>query len=159
MLASGELAENLKRACLEEAQQKMEKIGGIDVRIAALMGEITALPAEGSAPGAYITAHREAYEELLSYDSAALQYCFAEFLSGAQTDLRGLIMAQLCQDIMPRLGEGFLIDWEPADGQAWFDALLFSAHLRQEELGAEEMGKYYPVSHLLLEMEKEGAAY
>ena len=59
-----------------------------------------ASPTVSSYPCDYTQAHEPKYQELLSYGEYTLRYCFSEFLQGGQTELRGQIMALICQNIM-----------------------------------------------------------
>ena len=93
-------------------------------------------------------------EQLATYGEFTLRYCFTEFLKGRQTDLRGHIMAQLCQEIMPTMGEAFIIEYEHATGQEWFDAFLSSAHTLKAQYDDDTLHKYYPASRLVLDLEK-----
>ena len=105
-----------------------------------------------SSPADYIERFREEYEKLYNYGEDTLRYCFEQFLEGNQTDLRGQIMAQLCEDLMLQKGEAFLLDYEPANGQEWFDAFKASAENLATQYKGEEMKKYYPVSWMLLQL-------
>lgn len=98
-------------------------------------------------------AHPAEYQELLDHGEFTLRYCFAAFLQGNQTDLRGHIMARACQDIADALGE----KEEPLEnvvltGQDWFDGVRDYAQVLAKNYSAEEMEKLYPASWLLLQM-------
>ena len=102
----------------------------------------------------YIDANPIDYRELTYYGQYTLQYCFKEFLKGGQTDLRGLLMAQVCQDIMEGFGEKLkLEDFEPASGQEWFEAFRANAKFLGQDCEEEKLINSYPVSWLLLKME------
>ena len=103
----------------------------------------------------YIHNAQKEYDELLGYGEATLQYCFRQFLEGSQTDLKGLIMAELCRDIMEKQ---FGMDKEEGlyeTGQAWFDAFYAGSLQTAESVSLEDLGKYHPVSKLLLDMTGE----
>lgn len=124
--------------------------------IAALLDIICASPAEASNPGAYIEAHPEEYNQLILYGEDTLQYCFREFLKGGQNDLRGIIMAEVCDEICLRLGEALIIDTpEPVTDQAWFDWFKSSAENLAAQCSDEEMQQCYPASWMLLQMMEE----
>lgn len=130
-----------------------ENNSNLDSRIEVLLNVIQSLPAISSNPGDYIRAHEEEYKELLGYGEATLRYCFSEFLKGNQTDLRGHIMAQLCQEISSMWGEALLINsFVPVNGQAWFDVFKENAEQLAQQFGEEELKTIYPASWRLLEM-------
>lgn len=127
--------------------------GNLDSRIAVLLNVLQSSPAASSNPGDYIRAHEEEYKELLGYGEATLRYCFSEFLKGNQTDLRGHIMAQLCQEISNIWGETLLINsFVPVTGQAWFDVFKENAEQLAKQFSAEEMKTMYRASWILLEI-------
>lgn len=100
----------------------------------------------------YIDAHSEEYQELIQYGKYTLWYCFGEFLDGGQTDLRGQIMASVCEDIMLGFGEAMLTDTEAAHGQEWFGKLYEIARSLEKQYTEEELKNDYPVSWLLVKM-------
>lgn len=145
--------EELKAQTYNKALAYLNNNISLDVRIAELLDEIQASPAQSSNPGAYIREHQTEYEELLSYGEYTLRYCFAEFLHGGQIDLRGHIMALACQDIADALGE----KEEPLEnvvmtGQDWFDGFSSYAQVLAKNNSAEELEKHYPATFLLLQM-------
>lgn len=74
-------------------------------------------------------------------------------MKGEQTDLRGHIMALVCQDISNAWGEALIIDREnPSTGQGWFDEFRDNAEALAKQYSHEDLEKYYPVSFLLLQM-------
>lgn len=138
--------------CLKKAQSRLMLIGTIDKKIAGLLETVCSSPATSSNPGDYIAAHKAEYDELVSHGENTLRYCFSEFLKGGQTDLRGHIMALVCQDIAENAGEAFTIDGYLSTGQDWFDAFLKNAEDMQKRIPAEDLEKLYPVSYLLLQI-------
>ena len=92
-------------------------------RIAALLARICASPLTASNPQAYIDEHYLEYRELVYYGQNTLDYCFARFAQGGQTDLNGHIMAAACRDILRALGTNNG-DGDFITGQAWYDALM-----------------------------------
>lgn len=144
----------LEAQCYNQALVYLNSNGGLELRIAGLFELMQSSPKVFSSnPGDYIEAHKEEYQELLNYGEFTLRYCFSEFLSGGQTDLRGYIMAAACEDISSTLGETFRIDVPaPGTGQGWFDAFRANAEGLAVKFGNEELEKYYPASWLLLQM-------
>ena len=145
--------EELKAQSYHKALAYLNNSVSLDVRIAELLDTIQTSPAYSSNPGDYIRAHEAEYAELLGYGEYTLQYCFAEFLQGGQTDLRGHIMALACQDIADALGE----KKEPLEnviltGQDWFDGFYSYAQVLAKNNSVEDLEKYYPVTFLLLQM-------
>ena len=117
-----------------------------------LLDEIMSSTGTESGLAGYIENHSIAYRELTYYGVYTLQYCFREFLKDGQTDLRGLLMANVCQEIMHGLGETLLTEVEPATGQEWFDAFCSMALSRGERYTEEELKQDYPASRLFLQM-------
>lgn len=108
-----------KMSCYEQAIQ----YGAVDVdnQIALLLETICSSPAQSSDPGAYIEAHSIEYRELVYYGRYTLDYCFELFEQGEQTGPKGHIMAAVCSDIMPILGET-VTGGRFNTGQDWYDA-------------------------------------
>ncbi len=105
-------------------------------------------PTYASDPSAYIQAHPEEFRELVDYSMRTLEYCFAEFLKGGQTDLRGQIMRAALDDIAP---ESRL--WLEAEtGQEYFDAWKASALSVRDQHDAEWIEENRPAVYLLLTM-------
>ncbi|MBE6963358.1 MAG: hypothetical protein E7443_01985 [Ruminococcaceae bacterium] len=144
--------EDLKAQTYNKALAYLNSTISLDSRIAELLDEIQSSPAYSSKPGDYIEVHEPAYEELLGYGKYTLQYCFAVFLQGGQTDLQGHIMASACQDIMLAWGEGYTIDYAPATGQVWFEAFCGNAESLSKQFRLEELEKNFPGAFLLLQM-------
>ncbi len=92
-----------------------------DAVIGELMDTILFRPKEESDVQAYIDAHSLEYRELIYYGMYTLDYCKEHFEKGGQMDLKGALMASVCQDI----AEGY--GWEQAygskyeNGQEWYD--------------------------------------
>ena len=70
----------------------------------------------------------ELQRELLSYyGTDTLRYCFGQFQKRNQNDLRGQVMAYVCDDILESMGENPLEDWSwQKSGQDWFDTFTQS---------------------------------
>ena len=136
--------ESEKVSVEQDIEQLLAKMCQIDSDVSKVFAS--------SSPADYIERFREEYEKLYNYGEDTLRYCFEQFLEGNQTDLRGQIMAQLCEDLMLQKGEAFLLDYEPANGQEWFDAFKASAENLATQYKGEEMKKYYPVSWMLLQL-------
>lgn len=146
----------LSQECEKKALAIMKQSGSIYDEISRLLYTITSSPLESSAPGDYITAHRSEYDTMVSYGEYTLRYCFAEFLKGNQTDLRGHIMAIACQDVMEGWGERLIIDRTANTGQDWFNLFQSNAKSLQTQYINEELEKLYPAAWILLQMEGAG---
>ena len=120
--------------------------------VAGLLDEILENPGTASGVQEYIDANSIVFRELTYYGAYTLKYCFREFLKGGQTDLRGLLMARACQEIMTGIGDDLLSETDPATGQEWFNAYYAVAKSREERYTQEEIKVNYPVSRMLLEM-------
>lgn len=148
--------EDLQAQNYNKALSYLNSTGGLNIRIRELLDEICVSPGTASAPAQYIEAHDAEYQELLSYGEYTLKYCFAEFLSGDQNDLRGHIMAAVCEEISGTWGEPLLIDEPaPATGQDWFDAFNRNARSLADQLSNEKMEKNYPASWILMQLIEE----
>lgn len=125
-----------------------------DAIVMKLLDEILASPGLQAESGLarYIQNERITYRELTYYGAYTLKACFREFLKGGQTDLRGLLMAEACQDIMAGCGEVLITDYEPANGQEWFAAFRKNAASLKTQLKEEELRELYPVSALFLDL-------
>lgn len=123
-----------------------------DAIVEGLLAEMVGNPGLGSDVASYIQANHLTYRELRYYGRYTLQYCFKEFLKGGQTDLRGALMAELCRDIGGIYGEALLTDYEPVNGQAWFEELWANAEALDSQYNRKELAEYYPMSYLLMEM-------
>lgn len=124
---------------------------GLELRIAELLDTIQASPAASSNPADYIAAHEEEYQELLSYGQYTLRYCFGEFLSGGQTDLRGHIMKAAIDDIAPEAQLRLYAE----TGQAYFDEWKAAAIRVGTQHDMEWIEKNQPAIYLLLQMTEE----
>ncbi len=146
--------EALQEECAQQALAIMEAYGSLDAQIATLLDTIQSSPATSSNPGDYISAHEAEFEELVSCGEYSLRYCFAQFLKGGESGLRGHIMASLCREIASEWGEAILmIDSDPPlTGQAWFDTFQTSAQQLSLQYSDEDLEKFYPASRLLLQM-------
>lgn len=131
------------------------RYGGVDVasEMERLLDVIASSPAHSSNPGDYIEAHAVEYRELTYYGKHTLQYCFERFLQGGQEDLRGHIMALVCQDIMLGWGEGYPMDQVLMTGQDWFDEFRGNAEHLAGQYRDEELERQYPGAYLLLQMQ------
>lgn len=141
-----------KQNCYDQAVQH----GNLDTAaiVARLLDEILASPGleQESGLALYIQNESITYRELTYYGAYTLKACFQEFLKGGQTDLRGLLMAEVCQDIMAGYGDAVFTDYEPANGQEWFDAFMENAGNLEEQYTEDEVSKLYPGSAILLEL-------
>lgn len=147
--------EDLQTQNYSKALACLHSAGSLDTTIEKLLDTIMASPTASSNPSDYTQAHEPEYQELLSYGEYTLRYCFSEFLQGGQTELRGQIMALICQNIMLTWGEGYAIDQDLVTGQDWFDAFKRRAESLDKQYSDEDMEKYYPGSWLLLQIINE----
>ena len=146
-------SEELKYQNMNKAFYILNNSSSINVKIAELLDTIQASPAYSSNPGDYIREHESEYNELIGFGKYTLQYCFSKFLNGEQTDLRGHIMASVCNDIAEKCGESLIIDGNtPSTGQEWFDEFLSNAEILAKQYSHEDLEKYYPASFLLLQI-------
>ena len=144
---------SLRQKCYEQAVC----FGAVDTDtvIEGLLEEVAEAPGTfASGVKDYIVANEDTYKELIHYGKYTLWYCFGEFLEGGQTDLRGHIMASVCEDISLGWGEALLTDSEnpAATGQDWFYIFRSNAEELQKQYSEEEMNELYPASWLLLQM-------
>lgn len=123
-----------------------------DCIVENLLEKIISSPGTESGLDGYIENHSIEYRELTYYGAYTLQYCFREFLKDGQTDLRGLLMANVCQEIMYGLEETLLTEIEPATGQEWFNVFCSMALSHGERYTEEELKQDYPASWLFLQM-------
>ena len=89
---------------------------------------------------------------LAVYGTDTLKYCFSELIRGGQDGLRGQVMAYICRELMGEMGEGLLIDPQPENGQAWFDAFAGNAERLMVQYEPDEIQTMYPASWLYLKM-------
>lgn len=123
-----------------------------DAIVEGLLAQMVENPGTGSDVASYIQTHHLTYRELRYYGKYTLQYCFKEFLKGGQTDLRGALMAELCRDIGGIYGEALLMDYEPENGQEWFEEFRANAEVLDNQYTRTELAQYYPMSYVLLEV-------
>lgn len=144
-----------QEVCEQKALEYMKEYGSVDQQIAALLDKMTS-PQEDIAPSSAVTDYiewfDEEYEQLLAYDTFTLRYCFEQFLEGGQTDLRGAVMAQACQEIILKNGEALLLDYEAANGQEWFEEFKANADTLKNQYSAENFEKFYPGSWMLKQL-------
>lgn len=142
----------LERACYGKACTYVSPGSTLRDRIEILFLEVSSSPAQHSAPGAYIEAHREQWQELIGYGEWTLRYCFEEFTPSNQKGLRELLMALACEEILTVWNEkGFPPVEGHGTGSEWFNHFKEYALLLSQELPAEDVEKYHPGAYLLLE--------
>ncbi len=126
---------------------------GLDTNkvIGSLIETICSNPALSSNPGDYIEEHSIEYQELTYYGRYTLKYCFAEFLKGGQTDLRGYIMRTAIDDIAPEAQLKLYAE----TGQEYFDAWKDAAISIGKQHDMEWIEKYQPAVYLLFQMINE----
>ncbi|WP_294518108.1 M56 family metallopeptidase [uncultured Pseudoflavonifractor sp.] len=130
-----------------QEKQTVADVDDVNDAIAELLAEIASSPQEASSTLAYISAHPEAYQQLLDYGDHTLRYCFAQFLDGGQTGLEGAIMWGLICELAPEAEQVPLT----GSGQEFFDAWLTSARADMAERGAGWMESHAPAALLLLQ--------
>ena len=119
-----------------------------DKVIGALIETICSSPALFSNPGDSIKEHPIEYRELTYYGRYTLKYCFAEFLKGGQTDLRGHIMRAAIDDIAPEAR----LRLDAETGQEYFDAWKDDAMSVREQYDMEWIETHQSAIYLLLSM-------
>lgn len=124
-----------------------ESGGSTDGDIAGLLDAIESSPLSSSNPADYIQSHQEEYDTLISYGDQTLHYIFGQFLAGGQTGLRGLIMQTALDELAPESR----LSLQAENGQAYFEAWAQEAERQAEEIGMEELEKYYPAAWLYME--------
>lgn len=92
--------------------------------VSDLLDRICSSPGISSNPSDYIEAHPEEYQALLNNRDSTLHYCIAEFMKGNQTDLRGHIMALVCEELLQSKDEPLFDAASASTGQEWFDTIL-----------------------------------
>ena len=143
--------EDLEKECYHKATAYLDSMGGLDLRIAELLDTIQASLTTSSNMEESIKAHDAEYQELISYGEFTLRYCFGQFLSGGQTDQKGKLMEEICNEIIGSWG--FVRqDVFYSTGQDWFESLKENAERLKEQYSDDEIEKFYPASWLLLEM-------
>jgi hypothetical protein len=123
---------------------------GLDTNkvIGSLIETICSGPALSSNPGDYIKEHPIEYRELTYYGRYTLKYCFAEFLNGGQTDLRGHIMRAVLDDLAPEAQ----LNYDAETGQEYFDAWKDAAIFVGKQHDMEWIETHQPAIYLLLSM-------
>ena len=143
--------EDLEKECYHKATAYLDSMGGLDLRIAKLLDTIQTSLTTSSNMEESIKAHDAEYQELISYGEFTLRYCFGQFLSGGQTDQKGKLMEEICNEIIGSWG--FVRqDVLYSTGQDWFESLKENAERLKEQYSDDEIEKFYPASWLLLEM-------
>jgi beta-lactamase regulating signal transducer with metallopeptidase domain len=99
---------------------------GIAKLVEENLAVIMSSPKKASNPNAYIQEHQKEYENIKKFGGEkALQYMLSQFESGNVDGLRGVIMMQLCKEL---LGLRNNVTDETLTPQEWYDALS----IRQE---------------------------
>ncbi len=140
---------SLETLIFRDGGSSRDQVIHISARIAELLDEIESEPLVSSAPSDYISAHQEAFEELLSYGDTTLLYCFNRFENnGPFNNLRGHILAAICQALA---GEAENTAFDVSTGQAWYEAFKAQTLSQAETVELDELEKHQPVAYLLLE--------
>ena len=150
--ASG-YTEQLTLACYGKACTYVSPGNSLRDRIEVLFMEVASSPAQSSAPGAYIDAHPDQWQELIGYGEWTLRYCFETFTPSNQKGLVELLMALACEQILTGWNEeGFPPVEGHGNGSQWFNHFKEYAQLLPQSTSAEDIEKYHPGACLLLEI-------
>lgn len=149
--AAHEEIQKLSQECYEKAIAQFEQVGDLEVRIAELIDTICLSPETSSNPRDYIAEHDAEYKELIGYGKYTLRYCFAQFLEGGQTGLKGHIMRLVLDELAPDVQ----LKLEAGTGQEYFDEWKVYAQQTAEQHDAEWVQKYQPAIWILLQMMNE----
>ena len=84
-----------------------------------MLEKVESSPAASSAPGDYIAAHPDEWNQLLYLGDSTLDYVFGAFLKGGQTGLHGQLLRQLLDDLAPESA----IKTAAETGQDYFDEM------------------------------------
>jgi len=150
-LNAQEYIEDLQTQNHDKALAYLNSKGSLNLRIADLLDTIQSSPVTSSNPGDYIEAHKEDYQELLSYGKYTLRYCFSEFLLGGQTDLKGELMHIILDELAPEAK----LKLEVENGQDYFEEWKTAAIQVSEQQDMDWIEKYQPAIYLLLQMMNE----
>ncbi len=138
--------------CYGKAAALMKDSFDVNEKMEELITSITNTPSESSDPSAYIETNPSAYRELLYYGDDTLQYVFAEFLTGGQTDLKGHIMLAAMREL---IGGEDMRAAVTGTAQEWFDVWKENALRLKEESDMETIEKSFPKAYILLKMMDE----
>ena len=108
--------------------------------IPALLEKVESSPAASSAPGDYIAAHPDEWNQLLYLGDSTLDYVFGAFLKGGQTGLHGQLLRQLLDDLAPESA----IKTAAETGQDYFDAWKAHHESILKQNGEEWMQQHHP---------------
>ena len=143
--------DKLESDCYKKACTYITPTNSLRERIGILFAEVSASPAQYSMPGPYIEAHPEQWQELISYGSSTLEYCFSEFTVSGQKGLLELLMALACEEILKGMGEeGFPAVEGHGTGSQWFNHFGEYAQLLMQTEEKENVEKYHPGAWLYL---------
>lgn len=116
--------------------------------IEGLFHTIMSSPKHSSSPNDYIEAHKIEHRELTYYGDYTLRYCFAKFLKGGQTGLKGQMMRIVMDELIGSNG----MEIPTNNGQEYFDAWLNHGKNKLSSIGIDAMRERYPKFYLLLNM-------
>lgn len=143
----------LTEQMLNNYRQAMDYYGvGTDVAVNTILEDICVRDQWSDSFEVLMDNCTQQRDMLASYGTDTLNYCFSEFIHGGQADLRGQVMAYVCQEIMEDMGEALLIDPQPENGQAWFDAFGSNAAILMAQYQSDALQTMYPASWLYLKM-------
>ena len=108
--------------------------------VPALLEKVESSPAASSAPGDYIAAHPDEWNQLLYLGDSTLDYVFDAFLKGGQTGLHGQLLRQLLDELAPESAT----KTAAKTGQDYFDAWKAHHESILKQNGEEWMQQHHP---------------
>lgn len=124
---------------METLGSRQEVVGGLFDRLAV-----------GADPDACISAQPEIYEALIKLGSYTLEYCYTEFLEEHGDGLRGMLYAEVCQQIQSASGERYVLAY--TDGADWFDQYRRTVEMLASRNDSETMAQVCPASWVLVQL-------
>ena len=136
----------------QECWRQVAEEGGLNALNAhfnGLLDSIMSGPAEASSTAAYIEAHRDEYDEFLSYGDEALRFICREF--GNRLNARGLRGAVM-QCAMTDLLGSEAIPFDASDGLDYYEKFRDHAHDLLDSTSEAYVAEHYPKTYLFLQM-------
>lgn len=141
-------AELQSRECWRQVAEE-GRLNALDARLNGLLDSMMSSPSEASGTAAYIEAHREEYDEFLSYGDDALRFVYREF--GKRLGARGLRGA-LLQCAMEDLLGSEAIPFDASDGLDYYEKFWNHALNLLDSTSKEFVAEHYPKTYLFLQM-------
>ena len=145
----GAYSSQLDEENLQKARDYVVQYGTTYTTVEYLLKQILPYDTTAKNPQLWLDESPEEYQRLLDFGTGTLYYCFNQFLEGGQTDMRGHIMALLCQQIMAQWNESYDVK---GGGQDWFDGFRRKAETMLTEQDHEILQKHCPGVWMLMEM-------